>query len=305
MPRLRAINLSLVVFVYALFIALAPPFAPARNNTGSFSLTQSYQLSGRVTDQSGTPLPGSFVEVVDPAGGSSMAGATADVRGNYSLTVPGGIYDVRVTPPGGSGFGTSVALGRNINADTVLDLVLVPNGVVNLSGRILDALGNGVPDQTVRLTPDGGSSLPAVLTDASGSYFFQVSPGNYYVVVSGYYNSHSLNVPHYYDYYSSTPLALTQSTVMDLPLPLKRVSLHVQDAAGRPQGNVAVSTGGLITHQRLGPAPAVGAPTTSTTTPCRPTRRATRCCGSSLRTRATLPQNTGSSRLLRRGVNSP
>lgn len=258
MPRLRAINLSLFVSLCALFVALAPPSAPARNSTGSFSLTQSYQLSGRVTDQSGTPLPGSFVEVIEPSGGSPVAGATADVSGSYSLSVPGGIYDVKVTPPGGSGFGTSVALGRNINADTVLDLVLVPNGVINLSGRILDALGNGVPDQTVRLTPDGGSSLPAVLTDASGSYSFQVSPGDYYVVVGGHYNSHSLNVPHYYDYYSSRPLALTQSTVMDLPLPLKRVSVHVQDAAARPLGNVAVSTGGLITPQRLGPAPAVG-----------------------------------------------
>jgi protocatechuate 3,4-dioxygenase beta subunit len=259
MPHLRPTGLFPAIFLYALFIALASSSAAARHSTGSFSLTQSYQLSGRVTDQSGTPLPGSAVEVIDPSGGSAIAGATADAGGNYSLSVPGGVYDVKVTPPGGSGFGTSVALGRNINADTVLDLVLVPNGVLSLSGRILDALGNGVPEQSVRLTPDGGSSLPAVLTDVSGGYSFQVSPGSYHMVVGGHYNSHSLNVPHYYDYYSSTPLALTQSMVMDLPLPLKRVSLHVQDAAGHPVVNVAVSAGGIITRQRLGPAPAVGA----------------------------------------------
>ncbi|HEX8721879.1 MAG TPA: carboxypeptidase regulatory-like domain-containing protein [Pyrinomonadaceae bacterium] len=259
MPQPRALALSTVTFLCALFIVLSPSSAPARNGTGGFSSTQSYRLSGRVTDQSGTPLPGSFVEVIDPSLGSAVAGATADGGGNYSLSVPGGVYDVRVTPPGGSGFGTSVALGRNINADTVLDLVLVPEGVVNLSGRILDALGGGVPDQTVRLTPDGGSSLPAVVTDASGSYSFQVSPGNYHMGVAGYYNSHTLNVPHYYDYYSSRPLPLTQSMVMDLPLPLKRVSVHVQDAAGRPLRDVAISSGGLITHQRLGPVPAVGA----------------------------------------------
>lgn len=258
MQHLRAIGFFTFILLYALFIMPAPSTALARNSAGSLSSAQGYQLSGRVTDQSGTPLPGSVVEVLDASGGSTVNGATADASGNYSLSVPGGIYDVRVTPPGGSGFGPSVVLGRNINADTVLDLVLVPDGVVNLSGRILDALGQGVPDQTVRLIPDGGSSLPPVLTDASGGYSFQVSPGNYYVSVSGYDNSHSLNVPHYYDYNSSRPLALTQSTLMDLPLPLKKVSLRVQDAAGHPLGNIAVGAGGLITHQRLGPVPAVG-----------------------------------------------
>ncbi len=224
----------------------------------SFVAAANFPLSGRVTNQSGGPLPGSTVEVINPSNSMTVASATTDSTGYYTVSVLGGTYNVKVTPPTGSGFGAAIALNQNITSDTNLDFVLVPPGSVSLSGRVLDGLGNGLPNQYVNMYPAGGTPLPTVLTDASGNYSFQVGAGDYYLYVYGY-NSDPANAPHYYYLQSTSPVSLAQTTVMDIQLPARKVSVHVQDPGANSVANVAMSTQGIYNpNLMLGSTPAYG-----------------------------------------------
>src|SRR5215212_9410648 len=107
----NASRLLATLILLAFFVTL--PVRPAAAAT--------FQLSGRVTNQSGNPLVGSTVEVMTPGTGSVVASATTNTSGNYAVSVAEGTYDVRVTPPAGSGFGSAVALNRAITGDTNLD----------------------------------------------------------------------------------------------------------------------------------------------------------------------------------------
>src|SRR5258705_282928 len=140
-------------------------------------MASTYQLSGTVRNQSGVSFSGATVEVIIQGAGTVIASTTTDSNGYYTLSVNGGTYNVRVTPP--TGFQTSIALNRVINSDTVLDFVLVPSGVTTLSGRILDRLGNGLAGQNLNLSPAGGGSAIYTTTDGSGAYSYQVAPGSY------------------------------------------------------------------------------------------------------------------------------
>ncbi|HLH22562.1 MAG TPA: carboxypeptidase-like regulatory domain-containing protein [Chloroflexota bacterium] len=120
---------------------------------------------------------------------------------------------------------------------------------VTLSGRVLDPSGNGIPNQTVGLAPAGSSDWTTTTTSSTGAYSFQVAPGNYSVQVNAYNNSPSINAPQSYyidpDPSSPSSLALSQNTTMDISLPVKRVSVHVQDSNGNPQSGVVLSVGGV------------------------------------------------------------
>ena len=204
----------------------------------SLVVAATFSLSGRVIDQSGNPLAGSTVEILTPGTSTIVASTTTDnINGDYTISVNEGIYDVRVTPPAGSGFTTAIAIGRSITNDTLLDFVLVPEGVVSLSGRILDPLGNGLPGQIISVYL-GGTRITRT-TDEMGRYSFELTPGNYSLEIRGA-NPPTVNAPQEYMLSSYSTLAITQSMVMDIVLPLKRVRVHVQDMAGNPVANVRV-----------------------------------------------------------------
>jgi len=101
-----------------------------------------YTLSGRVSIQSGDPLPSTAVALIDPITGATIASTLTDSSGIYSLSVNEGTYNVRVTPPEESGVGSAIALSRMLTGDTSLDFVLVPAGSVTFSGRLLNAFGD-------------------------------------------------------------------------------------------------------------------------------------------------------------------
>ena len=113
-------------------------------------------ISGTVKDNTGTAVVGATVQAVDSGSQQVVASTQTDSNGAYSLSVDPGTYDVRVIPPAGSGFGSAVAPSRQVTADTVVNFVLVPTGLAALSGRVMDALGNGVPNQTVMLRSASG-----------------------------------------------------------------------------------------------------------------------------------------------------
>ena len=53
-----------------------------------------------------------------------------------------------------------------------------------------------------------------------------------------------MDAPRYYylDGRSETPLVLTDDMVYDIPLPVKRVDVHVQDPSGAPVSDVKLTT---------------------------------------------------------------
>ena len=54
-------------------------------------------------------------------------------------------------------------------------------------------------------------------------------------------NSSSLNAPYFYNISNnSQPFVIEQSTSLDITLPIKKVSVHVQDPAGNPVANAKV-----------------------------------------------------------------
>jgi hypothetical protein len=94
------------------------------------------------------------------------------------------------------------------------------------------------------VSPDWGGQLPGIYTDNDGNYSFRLVPGRYRVLILSGGSPGSLTAPHYYYLFGSSSLTLTQNTVMDIPIPAKRVGLHVQDPAGNPVAGVRVNTSG-------------------------------------------------------------
>ncbi len=204
------------------------------------ALAATFQVSGRVTDQSGSPLADTLVSIINPGSGSTIASASTDSNGAYSLSVDEGTYNIRVTPPAGSGLGSAVALNQTIDGPKEIDFVLVPEGTAMLSGRLLNLFGDPLPDQRISLAPEGTTNYIDVFTAADGSFSFDVAPGNYYVRFENY-SSPDKNVPTAY-YLVSQPFSLDANLTVDLTLPFRRIQVHVQDPTGSPVSAVKLNT---------------------------------------------------------------
>ena len=68
---------------------------------------QSHTLSGTVFG-GGSPLPNTLVEALSNGTTTVAGSSTTNGSGQYSITLPDATYDLRVTPPAGSGFGQEV-----------------------------------------------------------------------------------------------------------------------------------------------------------------------------------------------------
>ena len=222
-------------------------------------------VSGTVKDNSGNPVTDAEVRVIDPTTQGIIASDLTDSTGNYTLSVDPGTYDVKVIPPVGSEFGPAIALGLVLTSNTILNFVLVPVGAVTLSGKVLDPMGDGIPGQEVQLSPVGSNNWIVSTTDNEGNYFLQVAPGDYDIYVRGQnaYTSPPVNAAYDYmvrnNYVDGVYLSLTESMVMDIPLPEHKVSVHVQDPVGNSVPGVTISTNSVWnTDLTLGPIAAFG-----------------------------------------------
>jgi hypothetical protein len=224
-------------------------------------------LYGTVRDNSNNPFPNTEIQVSDPYSHQVVGSVFCDSAGVYSLSIPEGTYDIKASPPVNSGFGTTVVLSRSVTGDTRLDIVLVPVGSEYLSGRVLDPLGNGIPNQKLQIVAAGTSNSIWQTSDSQGNYLFQVAPGDYTLYISGdnsnnlgQYSNNPLSVNAPVEYYmnSYSILSLGQNTVMDIPLPAKRVDVHVQNPQGNPVADVLITTTGSTNYLTLGTLSAMG-----------------------------------------------
>ena len=80
------------------------------------------------------------------------------------------------------------------------------------------------------------------MTDASGTYALTVSPGTYSLQIGDQQLQNTpYNVPS--GYYVLTPtFSVLQNTMLDITIPARKVSVHVQDPNGQPVVNVSVFT---------------------------------------------------------------
>ncbi|HXX80047.1 MAG TPA: carboxypeptidase-like regulatory domain-containing protein, partial [Thermodesulfovibrionales bacterium] len=72
----------------------------------SISSSFAYTLSGTIYG-GGNPLPNATVTVSDAVTSTQLATTVTNASGVYSFSVSNGTYNLLVTPPSGSGFGTS------------------------------------------------------------------------------------------------------------------------------------------------------------------------------------------------------
>jgi protocatechuate 3,4-dioxygenase beta subunit len=205
------------------------------------SYAATFRLSGTVKDIIGNPIGGVVVNVKDVTTNTDVGNNTTTSDGNYTLDINQGTYNIQITPPTGSNLSSLVTLNYMLSSDTVLNFILAQSGFVVLNGHIYDSLGNPLANTTVKVTQTLTSQEVSTTTDTNGAYALQTTPGTYRLTVSGRSStSGSSNVPQGYFIYTDN-YPLTQSTALDITLPLKRVILHVQDPASSPVSNVEIN----------------------------------------------------------------
>lgn len=204
------------------------------------ALATSFQMSGKVSDSSGSGISGATVDIIDTASNTEVATVITDNDGNYGTSVNGGNYNIQVSPPVGSGFGTAIAPSYTISGNSTVNFILAPAGSVIVSGQIFDEFGDPLPSQGVTLVDDSTGSQTSDLTDNSGSYSIPVLSGTYSVQLSG---SADLlqKAPHVYQV-STSSHSFTESTTLNFTLPEKQIVAHVQDSSGNPLENIKVRT---------------------------------------------------------------
>jgi len=164
-----------LVILAAAFVVVLPGAALAA--TGS--------ISGRVTDQAGSPVPSECVDLATSTG-IEAGQALTDATGSYTLTsLPDDQYRIQFLDcdqgrylsqwfSGKDSFESSDAISVTGNAVTGIDAVVVVGG--SISGRVTDGTGTPMANVTV-----GAGSL-GVATDSSGSYSIHPLPSGDYAV---------------------------------------------------------------------------------------------------------------------------
>ncbi|MHA2106015.1 MAG: carboxypeptidase regulatory-like domain-containing protein, partial [Candidatus Hodarchaeales archaeon] len=196
-----------------------------------------FLISGVVRDQPGNLIADVLIVAHNLSSAMDVASTYSDANGDYSLSVPAGIYSLFVTPPSESGFSETTIPNLDVFSNILVDIVLIPVSSFTFSGHIYDRDGNPVSNQLVALSTyyDYFSGS----TDITG--FFSINaPSNYYNINiyadPAYLES---NLPSYYGLYSSSDLSfeLNQDTVKDFIIQNRYINGFVTNPSGSPVPN--------------------------------------------------------------------
>jgi uncharacterized repeat protein (TIGR01451 family) len=148
-------------------------------------LPPGFTTGGRVTNPSGSPVPGVQVYANDPTVGG-FGFAPTNESGDYSGTLPAGTYDIQFIPPAGLGLGsvtiTDVTSATAGCPNTSLPITL-PTGFT-LSGKVT-CKGTGIKNTFAYAEPidphDPQNSVPGwgLYSVDDGSYRLPLVPGTY------------------------------------------------------------------------------------------------------------------------------
>jgi hypothetical protein len=195
-------------------------------------------LSGRVVDPQGQPIAMATVLASNPLTSNGQAQET-DANGIYTLTVPAGVYWIKVTkyfsvfdhsPTGRIVFEPSLSQEIDVSTAPVTDVnfTLEPaGGYKTIHGHVLDAQGGPV-QAMVSASPTAPMSCEPATTvqaDESGAYTLTVKPGPYLVTM-------------YHDRWPALPaqnVVVESDAIADFTFPpLYVLSGWAQDTRGKP-----------------------------------------------------------------------
>ena len=163
MPRPCSVLRSLILIVLSGWLGMAALPATAQ---------QTVTLSGWVTDAAGNAVSGATVSLEDPG----WVGQETDANGNYQLSVPPGIYRLRVRPRHGPPIAREIE-GLRLSTSTTRNFVLETG--VTLSGRVTGPTGQPPAWAWLSIRTDDYQQVGFGLTDAAGHYSLGVPVGTY------------------------------------------------------------------------------------------------------------------------------
>jgi hypothetical protein len=195
-------------------------------------------LSGTVFG-GGSPLPNTLVEALNDGTTTVAGSATTDVAGHYAISLLDGTYDLRVSPPAGSGFGQEVVQNVAINGDRSYDVILLAAGAGKVFGTVRGYGGNPIGGAWVSAYSQNGQYIASASTNASGDYELVVT-GTVNLQFGGNYGS---SAPQYWNVYRSG-VNSGGSAAVDINLPVGRVSGFVRNSANATVANASLEAYG-------------------------------------------------------------
>jgi protocatechuate 3,4-dioxygenase beta subunit len=185
-----------------------------------------FTLSGQVTGgNTSQPIENATVDVLDQSTSAVVGTDNTDAGGNYAITVTEGTYNVRVTPPVGSGYQASTINDVDITADKNLNIILITQpDILSYSGTLRDENGTPVDLGIIRLSNTSGAYFGD--TDAAGHFTVNAPAGQYKLLIR--HGGAFL-------FTSEGAVNLTSDmTGQDLILPLVKLTVNVVDQDGNP-----------------------------------------------------------------------
>lgn len=241
---MRFLRLGRAALVGAMVVSAAVAVTPPAQASGTGS------IAGRLTTSDGTGAADHFVEVYTDEGWY-IGWTTTDADGNYSIGgLTTGSYVVGFLRPDGPAqyhhqkpsFWDADRINVVAGEAARVDEQLLPTGTI--TGRIVDAAGNAVPDLPIHAVEIDSWQFSFGLTDEDGRYRIPVLEGRYVVSfepVEGLYQSQY--IPQQLDEISATVFEVTAGAEVvadDTLLPTGSLSGRFTDAAGQPLVNAEV-----------------------------------------------------------------
>lgn len=212
------------------------------------------RLSGQTVDGSGNPVGNVTLHLYEATydnlnqrsiyqNMSTEQGrlATSDANGNFDIYVLNFLEaQLNLYPPTGLGVANTqhtLDLSADLHTNLVLDDGFTYSGVVRLP--------DGSPAEGVELTmrhvSDGSDATPVFETDATGTFAFELPPGEYYVYSRAYGTPASQ--PGYWAMNQLVPpFTLSANLEQDIHLPITKLTGYIRDEQGNPVEGVHLQT---------------------------------------------------------------
>jgi hypothetical protein len=196
-------------------------------------------LSGAVFG-GGAPLANATVEALTNGTTSAVAQSTTDTSGHYALAVQPGTYDLRVTPPAGSGFGQEIIQDIEVTADRQYDVILLSSGATGVSGTVRGLGGEPIGGANVyAYSSDSGQFLTSTTTGADGHYSLALSAGS--LRLDFFSNGAASTIAPRSWTWRRYNVPVSGSTTLNVDLPVVVVSGRTLDPNGNAVGGVAIT----------------------------------------------------------------
>lgn len=190
-------------------------------------------LSGTVYG-GGSPIVAASVDALYDGTTTVAAAATTDGAGHYTMALAAGTYDLRVTPPNGSGYGQEIIQNVDVNGAVNQDVILLLAQSGTLSGTVTGYGGAPVPGVYVNIYTTSWTYVTQAITDANGYYSIAIGgPVNIQLGNTG--STPSLTPTSWYCQRYGTNVV--GSVVADYQLPVAQSTGVVKDTSGNPMPN--------------------------------------------------------------------